>query len=1273
MFSIKHAACCVAGLLMLCVLPAQATVELKVGVGQTYSTIQAAIDALPRQLTEQYVINIAPGMYPEKVRITGIKTTPTCTLTLIGHDASDTIIDAGGKLDNAIEIFKQSYVVVEHLTLRGAKQFGNLFLNQSHHCVVRHCILRNAVQFDGICLSGSTHNSLTHNVLYANNRAGIFLGNTSRENTIAFNLVVANRNGLQMHKQYPSDPIFNNHNAFHAQKLADCLDMKIGTQSLSVDPQIESVETLKLKDTSPVIRWGVHGQATEQSPQPRLESTSAAVVGDFFFVDLNGVANRALKDDKAADGEGGWTDQGDYDLRHLPLGKQVFGDTTFQLPEALNTPGVIALRGKHHPHFPEKAGEIRVGQMASSLTFLHTLAWSIGDLVMTYHVKYEDGRTLDIPIHIHGQINDWWDPKPADEASVAWAAKHPQHPKLNLGVYSYTWSNPYPFLPISSIDIQSAGSATPMVLAITGHKPASDEQISINLFAEHEQAVACSQTIVLKADCMARQPGQAQMQLQVFDEQDRMVYQSAKMDYALDTGVGPSQVFYYQPPVQKQSQVYRVAVTLRQNQQVAAQAHLFIEVLGTQRLITRLPHLPTPATQGTDQLSLLYGCEIQPLKRVRKGQAPPYIDASIFDQLKVNGGNVAHLVLWWSYLEPKPDAYDFSCIDWALAQCRRVGLKASISVWMADHVVPDFVADENMLDQFGKPFLASRGRTMGRSVMPSLWGPKTNEHYTKLIQAICRKYIDDPTVTAWAYLYQHVEVTIHDRTGTPPILYDYSEFSQQAYRRYLKQTRGWNLDQLNQRYGTTYTDWQQVRQPVPVDQLDVSLCWSDFQDFRIASIRHAFELTFKAVRQVDSQGRKTLFTFNPYYAEDILQEYNVVADYTGSESPYQLDRFLSRQVLGRLPIMVEPTKIPPDPAVLSAGFFNALSVSSIGYLWVGTKEHGFATDTPAADMFRRWRDAWTELADGKPQNASLAILRSEDTALADEKVIFNFPRYWLGTQYDWLINRLQQEQISYQPIYDTLIQTNDGQWLAQPYQLIIDTNSVVMREVLMQQLIEQVRQGATLILQPQSGRYLREDPTQAVGLLSRLGWQNVQSLWQQDAQAGQVIDSPPDGSLLGGLAIRFLNRYPIDQLQGGMLMRNATGQPVANVMKLGEGQVVLLAGEVDWQDISAGLWLTRLRDRVGITEPLTCDSRHVRTRLVHKANLTYLMLQNRRSTQAVQARIQIHLPSGTYKMVLVTDAFVKADDVHVKASQIANLSVNLMPNEFRVYRLEPGE
>lgn len=193
---------------------------------------------------------------------------------------------------------------------------------------------------------------------------------------------------------------------------------------------------------------------------------------DCVFVDLRPYANMDLRDEVEGDHKGGWTDQGNKDLRNLPAGRQTFFGVPFDViaPETNGGKACIVLGGKPVPFLPERAEGIKVGRQADRLYFLHSGAWILRDDAVygRYVVHYEDGATTEIPLVGGQNLADWWHPTDLDGTAVAWSGNAPG--REDVGCWVMPWYNPHSAKRIETLDFLSTGKGIPILLALTAWK-----------------------------------------------------------------------------------------------------------------------------------------------------------------------------------------------------------------------------------------------------------------------------------------------------------------------------------------------------------------------------------------------------------------------------------------------------------------------------------------------------------------------------------------------------------------------------------------------------------------------------------------------------------------------------------------------------------------------------------------------------------------------------------------------------------------------------------
>lgn len=182
----------------------------------------------------------------------------------------------------------------------------------------------------------------------------------------------------------------------------------------------------------------------------------------FLALDVAAVGNRGLRDEVAEDGKGGWTDQGENDLRALLPGRHEF----FGMPFVVGDKAVI-LRGAERPAFPAESPAIAVGAKVERIGFLETAAWNAqrGDVVAEYVVAYADGTEARMPLRYGFEVNDWWGAAEPTIARLAWEGTNGQ---AQVGVFYVVWRNPQPENEVRSVQVRSANSASvPVLLAAT--------------------------------------------------------------------------------------------------------------------------------------------------------------------------------------------------------------------------------------------------------------------------------------------------------------------------------------------------------------------------------------------------------------------------------------------------------------------------------------------------------------------------------------------------------------------------------------------------------------------------------------------------------------------------------------------------------------------------------------------------------------------------------------------------------------------------------------
>lgn len=200
-------------------------------------------------------------------------------------------------------------------------------------------------------------------------------------------------------------------------------------------------------------------------------------------IDLRSFCNRNYTDDKAGDGQGGWSDEGaKMSLNYVPLQQEILEGVPCDFIRAdmneYRTCIVLKSTRSGNTELPEAVANIPVNAQVKNLFFFHTAVWAEKDKqVLTYRIRYVNGKTLDIPIRTGREIGDWYlavAPLPLQK-QIAWRNSE------GYGFFIWDWRNPHPQDEIRSVDILSGnGPTVPIVLGITVEEPEHKSMMPIN-------------------------------------------------------------------------------------------------------------------------------------------------------------------------------------------------------------------------------------------------------------------------------------------------------------------------------------------------------------------------------------------------------------------------------------------------------------------------------------------------------------------------------------------------------------------------------------------------------------------------------------------------------------------------------------------------------------------------------------------------------------------------------------------------------------------------
>jgi hypothetical protein len=471
-------------------------------------------------------------------------------------------------------------------------------------------------------------------------------------------------------------------------------------------------------------------------------------------------------------------------------------------------------------------------------------------------------------------------------------------------------------------------------------------------------------------------------------------------------------------------------------------------------------------------------------------------DHSKFESAKRLGAQSIDLRPIWATLEPRPGVFNWSTLDAGINNATSVGLPVTITLRFFDEQIPAWLAGENTLDQDGRPFYGYAGE---KSRTLSYWGPQGRPSCLRLVEALVRRYRANPAVLAWQFFYGFNDSFYLGMLGGHETVYDYSEFSQEKYRYYLSRVEMLSLETLNRRYGTTYGNWAEVKQPKPTfNALNVTPAWHDFQDYRMWSIERMFDDIDRTVRRLDTRPLIMYYGGSLHHSAHQLSVYDVglrllrnyggALDITCFEDPVaaEVGSGFVRQY--GVPLMAEAWQVPPPLADYRRLMFQAFALGVKSYQMVGDWEKMAISP----DEFRRTSRVFLEVAESEPVRAPVGALLSYRSVLS-----YIPARSYINPTLA-MIPQLQQHQYSLD-WHSDLSPLSD----LDRYPALLDANSEVLARSVIELLGRYVERGGRLALLNRSGRYALEDGQPDYPLLTRLHCPRVSSTAVETWSFGQ--------------------------------------------------------------------------------------------------------------------------------------------------------------------------
>lgn len=183
-------------------------------------------------------------------------------------------------------------------------------------------------------------------------------------------------------------------------------------------------------------------------------------------IDITSACNMGFKDETANDKKGGWTDQGNNDLRCMTSGEKELGGVKFKIinPAENKQKACMIFNGPSRTYFLKNAQVQFAKRTAPYLYLLHGMAWSPTKAITigTVKVNYADGDKQYINIIAGKDLADWWSAYGVTNGLLAWRGKNTQS-SVGLFMSKFKLRNK----PFRSLEFTANGKGVWMIVAIS--------------------------------------------------------------------------------------------------------------------------------------------------------------------------------------------------------------------------------------------------------------------------------------------------------------------------------------------------------------------------------------------------------------------------------------------------------------------------------------------------------------------------------------------------------------------------------------------------------------------------------------------------------------------------------------------------------------------------------------------------------------------------------------------------------------------------------------
>ncbi len=639
----------------------------------------------------------------------------------------------------------------------------------------------------------------------------------------------------------------------------------------------------------------------------------------------------------------------------------------------------------------------------------------------------------------------------------------------------------------------------------------------------------------------------------------------------------------------------------------------------------------------------------------------------------------------WNWLEPRPGVYDFSRTDPVIDEVIRQGGHVILEL---RYEAPAWLDFRPQLDGYGR---ADIWRTNKVGRIPAIQTPGMLDAIRSFTRTAVERYRNNPGIAGYHIwgLPGSLDWTTLDR----PWLGKQVDFSPTA------------LEAFHRQYGKEGSGIP--RSSEDFSRPDLSPTWRNWVAFRRSALEeYMIDAVVKPVRELDSR-RSIVCYFGLDFASPRLAQSAREDRWRRHSGGCAL--YYQMQVYGRRSVSDTTYSFPqevhlmtPVPAELEQATFQITSAGGGGlhwnYYWRDTIRTGKWTPERNAGLqeFQSlWRPLWRELRDAVPAEPSdILVLSTWSTMQYLERSFFTMRQ-------DDFVTRLAAALYRDQLWPDWFSENAPSSVLNGRKLLIVPASGgqVLPRETA--DRIEQfVRTGGTLLLFPDSGRWVVEEPEAEYALLRRVGWKGAlpnaeKAVETENGNSGFSPIRPRTADLAFErtspfAALRKLKvNNPISGLSAASEMetygRFPDGSAAMLCWKYGAGRVLFVAGHPEWSKVPG--FLRTVAEWAGSQRAAGTDTPSVMVNSLIKGKVRYAIVhrlpdsfrpqapkldrKELASRPSLSAKWHIRgLPAGSWKIEELTAPGTPAE-IRSSAELASGIRSSFRLCQTRVYRLTP--